>query len=576
MENKEERSEFLMSLRKRSSKLCLILSLITLISLAIPTVTLANSSPTITRLAGIDRYETASQIARSGWSQSDYAILAFGGDYPDALSAAPLAKKFNAPILLTDTGSLPSTTKQTLLDLQVKKVVIIGGTAVISQAVESELQTMGLETTRVYGNDRYATAVQVAQQVNSKPSTLFVVTGEDYPDALSVASIASMKQIPIILVPYDVMPDTVKSYLSTLNVSKTYVVGDSDIISDQVAQQFPNTVRILGADKYARNILINQTFVTDFNSDSICLATGEGFADALAGTAYCAKLSEPITLINNDSPANTRSYYQQRVANASHVYVFGGTGIIPDSVITDLNPSNATNGDSLTKAFKTLRLSNLTKVGATTATFKYQVLDGTGKDITSSVPATQLSAVASVKSSVTLDPSKGIGTITYNSSSDIDKPVIITLVDLTTGIVISLDSSSGSDSSSYTFPVTDPASQVPTPSQTSDQKVSKITITSTKLAIISSDGTDKIGYATYIVNDQYGADITESPLANDIQFKTNVGTITAQHGLIKLEFYPNINPESLTEVTITGVYLNSGVTTNSALDIVPMFGEITN
>ncbi|MDQ7093215.1 cell wall-binding repeat-containing protein, partial [Desulfosporosinus sp. PR] len=217
-----------MSLRKKNSKLCLILIVITLISLAIPTVTLADSSPTITRLAGIDRYETASQIARSGWSQSDYAILAFGGDYPDALSAAPLAKKFNAPILLTDTGSLPSTTKQALLDLQVKKVVIIGGTAVISQAVQSELQTMGLGTTRIYGNDRYATAVQVAQQVNSKPATLFVVTGEDYPDALSVASIASMKQIPIILVPYDVMPDTVKSYLSTLNVSKTYVVGDSD------------------------------------------------------------------------------------------------------------------------------------------------------------------------------------------------------------------------------------------------------------------------------------------------------------------------------------------------------------
>ncbi|KJR45615.1 N-acetylmuramoyl-L-alanine amidase [Desulfosporosinus sp. I2] len=53
-------------------------------------------------MAGFDRFETASKIAKSGWTQSDYAILAYGGNYPDALSSAPLAKKYNAPILLND------------------------------------------------------------------------------------------------------------------------------------------------------------------------------------------------------------------------------------------------------------------------------------------------------------------------------------------------------------------------------------------------------------------------------------------------------------------------------------------
>ncbi|KLU64300.1 N-acetylmuramoyl-L-alanine amidase LytC precursor [Desulfosporosinus acididurans] len=656
-----------MSLWKRNSRLCLILSLITLISFVFPAATLANSSPTITRLAGVDRYETASQIAVSGWSQSNYAVLAFGGDYPDALSAAPLAKKFDAPILLTDTGSLPTTTKQTLLDLHVKNVKIIGGTAVISQAVESELQTMGLQTTRIYGIDRYATAIQVAQQVSPNPSTLFVVTGEDYPDALSVGSIASLKQSPIILVPHDVIPDVVKNYIATLNISKTYIVGSSDIISDQVAQQFPNAERIPGADKYARNIAVNQLFNTDFKSDSVCLATGEGFADALTGTAFCAKLSEPLVLINTDSPTNTRSYYEQRFTKASKVYVFGGTGIIPESVITDLNSFSSAN----TSGQETLKLSDFTKVGTTTATFKYQVLDQTGKDITSTVPATQLSAVASVKSSISLDPSKGIGTITYNSSSDVDKPITITLVDLNTGRVVSYDSSSadaaangntiignrrtlslsnfsktGATTATFKFQVLDengkditstvPAAQLsavasvsssitldpskglgtitynsssdtnkpiitlvdlitgrvvsldtssstgpssspapannstsgnPSPSQYSDQKVSKITINSTKLATTPADGNNTVGYATYIVTDQYGADITNTYLANNIQFTSNVGTITARNGLIQLRFFSNINPLSLTNVTITGVDSNSNVTTTATLSL---------
>ncbi|WP_242833092.1 cell wall-binding repeat-containing protein [Desulfosporosinus acidiphilus] len=649
-------------------------------SLVFPAATLANSAPTVARLAGFDRYETASQIAEAGWSQSDYAVLAFGGDYPDALSAAPLAEKYNAPILLTTAGSLPASTKQTLVDLQVKNVLIVGGTAVVSQAVESELKTMGLETTRIYGNDRYGTAIQVAQEVTTTPSSLFVVTGEDYPDALSVASVAAMKQIPIILVPHDSVPDVVKSYLSTLDVSKSYVVGDSDIISDQVFQQLPNAERISGADKYARNIAVNQLFNNDFNSNSICLATGEGFADALTGAAYSAKLSEPIILINNDSPAKTRSYYQQRFSAASHIYVFGGTGIIPDSVIDNLKPSDAATGDisignnrtlklsNLTKVgtttatFKyqvldengkditstvpatqlsavvsvsssvtldpskglgtitynssadidksviitlvdlttgrlvslnfspsntsdtengdtmignnrTLKISNFTKVGTTTATFKYQVLDETGKDITSAVPATQLSAVTSISSSITLDPSKGLGTITYNSSADIDKPVIITLVDLITGRVVSLDANSGTGSSSYTSPTNNPTTQIPSSSQYSDQKVTKITIISTKLALNPTDG--KTGYGTYSVYDQYGNEITNYPsLTSGLKFTTDVGTITAQNGLLIVTFLPNINSSSLTEITITGVDSNSGTKTTATLTIVPMFGEI--
>jgi len=200
---------------------------------------------------------------------------------------------------------------------------------------------MGITPTRIAGQDRYETAVKIAQQIVS-PTELFVVTGEDYPDALSIASIAALKQAPIILVPKDSMPNSVKSYISNLNVSKTYVVGYSDIISDSVCNQFSNPERIAAADKYSRNIAINQKFNTIFNSSSVCLATGEGFADALTGAVYASKLSQPIILINNDSSVNTKNYYQQRLSNATYVYVFGGIGILPDYVIQRLNSSYAT------------------------------------------------------------------------------------------------------------------------------------------------------------------------------------------------------------------------------------------
>lgn len=50
-----------------------------------------------TRLGRLDRYETSAQIAAKGWGKSDYAVIANGENFPGALSAAPLAKKHNAP-----------------------------------------------------------------------------------------------------------------------------------------------------------------------------------------------------------------------------------------------------------------------------------------------------------------------------------------------------------------------------------------------------------------------------------------------------------------------------------------------
>ncbi|MDQ7095755.1 cell wall-binding repeat-containing protein [Desulfosporosinus sp. PR] len=295
----------------------------------------ADTSST-TRLSGFDRYETASQIAKAGWPQSDYAILAYGEDYPDALTAAPLAQKYNAPILLTTSSSLPNSTKQTLVDLQVKNVIIIGGTGVIHSSIDSELQAMGITTSRIAGQDKYETAVKIAQQITT-PSAIFVCTGDDYSDALSVAPIAAMKQMPIILVPRDSIPDCVDNYIAEIKVTKTYVVGYSDLIGDSVFERLPYPERIFGFDKYARNIAINKEFDSEFKSENVCVATGEGFADALTGTVYCAKISEPIILIKDNSPTDTINYYHQRLTNASNVYIFGGTGVLSDSLIKGLN-----------------------------------------------------------------------------------------------------------------------------------------------------------------------------------------------------------------------------------------------
>jgi len=61
-----------------------------------------------------DRYLTAAAISQTGWKSSNYAVLVGGGDFADALSAAPLAHKYGGPVLLTKPDKI---SKETLNEL---------------------------------------------------------------------------------------------------------------------------------------------------------------------------------------------------------------------------------------------------------------------------------------------------------------------------------------------------------------------------------------------------------------------------------------------------------------------------
>ncbi|NLI94099.1 MAG: cell wall-binding repeat-containing protein [Peptococcaceae bacterium] len=74
----------------------------------------------IDRLEGTDRYKTAAAISRKGWDISDYAVLARGDDFADALCAGPLAAKYNAPILMTEPNELNTATLDEMKRLGVK------------------------------------------------------------------------------------------------------------------------------------------------------------------------------------------------------------------------------------------------------------------------------------------------------------------------------------------------------------------------------------------------------------------------------------------------------------------------
>lgn len=319
----------------------------------------AYASPANNRYYGKDRYATCASIVANGWSgTSDYAVLATGNDFPDSLSAVTLARAYKAPVLLTEKNKLTDVTSAQITRLKVKTIFIIGGTGVVSTAIETQLKSKGINVTRIGGQTRYETAVKIAEKIPLNASGEIAITyGYNFADALSIAPIAANKGIPLLVVPENLeggkLPASVQNYLNAnkSKIKKTYVLGGTDYISNEVSAKFPSPERVdnVSADKNCdKNAAIIKRFASYVNFSTIYVATGKDFPDALAGAALAALNGSPIVFINDKQSSSMNSNIKSILAGNSNaiksIIALGGTGVVTQTDLT--STVNTVSGDS--------------------------------------------------------------------------------------------------------------------------------------------------------------------------------------------------------------------------------------
>ena len=283
------------------------------------------------RIYGQNRFETAEWISKRGWMEADTIVLARGDQFPDALAGTPLAYKEDAPILLTPPDKLDNSVKVEIERLKPSKVIILGGTGAISSSVENELKKMKLTVERIAGENRFETAVKIAEKVGFEKKTAIIADGRNFPDALAVAPYAAKNGYPILLVGKE-MPSEVKGILNKLD--KTIVVGGENAVNKTVYNQLPGKSRLAGANRYATAAeIIKHEFKGDITSAYV--ATGQNFADALTGSVLAAKNNKPVILVMSDRvPDETMQLVKDK--NTNDFIAFGGTTAISDKVLEQL------------------------------------------------------------------------------------------------------------------------------------------------------------------------------------------------------------------------------------------------
>ena len=307
----------------------------------------------VDRLEGSNRIETAIEASKDLFSNgTNVVVLANADRFTDVLAANPLAAQENASSLLTNKDKLAENTLKEIERLGAKKIYISGGYEAVSKKVVDELKNKGYEVVRFDGKDRYETARKIADKVREKGNKEVVelASGENFPDALAMTSMAVRDNAPILLTKENSMPAETKKALAEYDVKTVKIAGLEKAVSKDVEKQIKDGFEIVKGNKEDNNVydgaesirriggkdryetaskIANEIYPT---TKLGVYATGENFPDALIAGNYAAKKHSPVLLVKkNTLPESVKVYTEN--AKMEKVTIIGGADAVAENVV---------------------------------------------------------------------------------------------------------------------------------------------------------------------------------------------------------------------------------------------------
>ena len=279
---------------------------------------------------------------------------------------------------------------------------------------------------RVYGDDRYETSVAVSKSAFPEPeavTTVFVASGENYPDGLSAAPAAAAAGGPLLLTEKSSLPAAVKAEIQRLAPEQIVVVGGTPTISSSVQKALAAiapVTRIAGDDRYETSRMI-AAYAFPEGADEVFIAIGSNFPDALAASGAAGSRGIPVILVPKGAKtadSSTRALIAR--LGATKTVAAGDTKAITSSYLTSTQ-----DGTSVTRL---VRLGGATRYQTAAVINEWAYSQATTAYLVSGVKypdALSAAAVAGARSApLHLSPgdclpAASVGHITYASVSEL-------------------------------------------------------------------------------------------------------------------------------------------------------------
>ncbi len=188
---------------------------------------------TIDRISGKSRYETSLKILQKAGITGKEIIVAAGPSFADSLSASATGR----PIMLVKpNASLSNDQKKVLANMNWAKIFIVGGSAVVSEKMKTELTAYGT-VTRLSGTSRYETSIKVAETFFDNVDTVVVASGINFPDGLCAGPLAAALDVPLILARNsNSNVEMIADYVKSKGIKSGYVLGGTGALSDRTVR----------------------------------------------------------------------------------------------------------------------------------------------------------------------------------------------------------------------------------------------------------------------------------------------------------------------------------------------------
>lgn len=194
---------------------------------------------------------------------------------------------------------------------------------------------------RVSGNTRYDTMASLCQKGNwGQGGTVVLAYGANYPDALAAAALAGDTDAPILLTDSGQLTEQAKAEITRLAPSKVVAVGGPNAVSEEVLSAAksaaPNAEikRIWGQTRYETSLNIMDELCG--RSNTVIVATGTNFADALSISPYSYATGSPVILCDPSTGLSEDALTKIRNGGYTNAVIVGGMNAVSTSVENQL------------------------------------------------------------------------------------------------------------------------------------------------------------------------------------------------------------------------------------------------
>ena len=270
-----------------------------------PSTLSAVAAPTVSRIAGADRYATSVAASRAAFPSGTRAPVVFlvsGTSRGEGYGAIAAAAQLGGSVLLTRPDGLASTTASELDRLDPDRIVLVGSTTTLATAVAQAATRYAPTVQRVSGGSAASTSQALNRFAFSAATTAWVVTGASATDAVVGATAAGAHRSPVIVLDGSRadLPSANASLLRDLGVTSVTVVGSTAAVSSGIEADLravvgsANVVRASGSDRYSVAARVNALAWPAMAPGTAYLGNGRETTNAFAGALLAARQKRPL------------------------------------------------------------------------------------------------------------------------------------------------------------------------------------------------------------------------------------------------------------------------------------------